>query len=105
MNKRTRLQQKSRFVTARQYNPKRRAAAGFAIHFDPPTVQIDDPPGFRQAQAEAAAGFATTKEWVKNIWPHVSRNAGPGVGDRKDECPGFHRPFARVRSAERAVWS
>jgi len=57
-------------------------------------VQVDDSPGFGEAEAEAAAGFAAGEEGVEDVGADVGRDAGAGVGDGEEEVRS--RPAKRV---------
>ena len=69
------------YGTYRNANRESCAAFGWAFHVNPPAVEIDDPPGFGEAEAEAAAGFAAGEEGVEDVGADVGRDAGAGVGD------------------------
>ena len=73
-------------------------------------VEVDDPPGFGEAEAQAAAGFAAGEEGIEDVGADVGRDAGAGVGDgqeelRSAECGMRSGADRRVRGAECGVRS
>ena len=53
-----------------------------AVDLKGATMKFDDPPSFRQAEAQSAAGFAAAEEGVKDVGAEFRRDAGPCIGDR-----------------------
>jgi hypothetical protein len=53
-----------------------------AVDLKGATMKFDDPPSFRQAEAQSAAGFAAAEEGVKDVGADFRRDAGPCIGDR-----------------------
>jgi hypothetical protein len=76
-----------------------RAAAGFAFNLDSPAVRGDDPPRFREAEAETAARFATAVKGIEHVAADLGRDAGAGVGD--DDPTDFVAVAKRVAVSRR----
>ena len=66
-------------VLRRQGDGERRPVARLALDLDPAAVVGDDPPGLREAQAQAAAGLPGGIERIEDVTALLRLDARPVV--------------------------
>ena len=76
------------------------SSAGGALDDHLAAVIGDDPPAFRQAKAQSAAGFAPAEERVEDVLPHFVGDAGAVVA-HGDFGHDVRRRISLLRTATR----